>query len=340
MRKFFTTIVVRCSIVSLCILIGYGIYALISMRSPYVPNANQDQKFAINPGERSEDVAKKLQDRHLVKDAFLFSLYGRLSGLSSRIQAGEYVLDPGMNALEIFDAITTTVSAKEHEITVIEGWTLQEIALYLEKEGISPREVFLESLKNIATERYSFLAGKKTPSLEGYLFPDTYRIFEDSTPEEVIGKMLDNFDRKYTVSMRKDTRSENRSIHDIVTIASILEGEVQTDEDRAMVAGIFYRRLAKGMPLQSDATVNYVTGKSRTQPSFDDLEVDSRYNTYKYKGLPPGPIGNPGLSSLMAAIYPKKNEYLFFLTTREGKVIYSKDYEEHLTNKRKYLSNN
>ena len=149
--------------------------------------------------------------------------------------------------------------------------------------------------------------------------------------------MLDNFEVKFTDQMKEDAKNGNMSIYEIVTLASIIEKEVRTEEDRKIVAGIFYDRLNNNVGLQSDATVNYVTGKQALQPSADDIEVDSPYNTYKYRGLPPGPISNPSLSAIKAAIYPEKSDYFYFLTKQDGTTVFSKTYEEHLENKRKFL---
>ncbi len=170
------------------------------------------------------------------------------------------------------------------------------------------------------------------------MFPDTYRIFKNATAQDIIEKMLDNFDQKISSELRTEISKQNKSIFDIITLASIVEKELSADEDRAIAADIFYRRMEIGMPLQSDATVNYVTGKKETRPSVDDTHTDSLYNTYQNRGLPPGPISNPGLSAIKAVIYPKANNYYYFLTTEEGDVIYSRTNDEHAENKAKYLN--
>ena len=137
--------------------------------------------------------------------------------------------------------------------------------------------------------------------------------------------------------MREEIKKQGKTIFEVVSLASIIEREVPNDEDKKMIADIFLKRLNIGMALQSDATINFITGKGMTQPTYDDLKIDSLYNSYLYPGLPPGPISNPGLSSIEAVIYPISNNYYFFLTTKEGEVIYSVDYDEHLRNKAKYL---
>ena len=149
--------------------------------------------------------------------------------------------------------------------------------------------------------------------------------------------MLSNFDKKFSTEIKNDIRNSGRTIHEIVTLASIVEREVPKDQDRILVYDIFLRRLKKNMALQADSTVNYATGKSSPQASLSDISLDSPYNTYKYRGLPAGPIGNPSLSSLMAAIYPEQNPYLYFLTEKDGRVHYSETFEEHKKKKNLYL---
>ena len=184
---------------------------------------------------------------------------------------------------------------------------------------------------------YDFLLSKpRNLDLEGYLFPDTYRIFRDASIKDVVQRTLNNFDQKLTPELRNEIERQGKTIHDIITLASILEKEVSTDYDRAMVADIFYKRIKIGMPLQADSTVNYVTGKSESRSTIIDTKTDDPYNTYKYKGLPPGPICNPSLSAIKAAIYPKANNYYYFLTTPDGQVIYSQTHDQHVAAKAKY----
>ncbi|MFA6525976.1 MAG: endolytic transglycosylase MltG [Candidatus Buchananbacteria bacterium] len=234
--------------------------------------------------------------------------------------------------------------SRERKMTIIEGWRLKDISAYLEREGIVEENKFLEAAKiSNWRDEYIFLKDPKIKSLEGFLYPDTYNIFTDVTAEDIIKKLLDEFDDKVTDKMRADLKAQNRSLFDVVILASILEREISNkpafDSDRAIVADIFWKRLSIGMGLQSDATVNYITGKTSTRPTLKDLEIDSPYNTYKYRGLPPGPINNPSLASLMAVIYPAKNDYYYFLTDETGKAYFAKTYEEHLSNIRKYLDN-
>lgn len=300
--------------------------------------------FTIVSGQGVNDIAAALKTQNLIRSSFWFRVYVYLDGSGSQLIAGSYYLRQNMSTREMVKVLTGGVPAPEEQITIKEGWDVSDIAAYLDEKGVLTADAFVtaasvaDSRDIIPDKTYDFLGGRPAgQGLEGFLFPDTYRVFDDATSAQIIAKMLDNFDTKFTGQMRQDTTQGNMSIYEIVTLASIIEKEVRTDADRKIAAGIFYDRLNLGVALQSDATVNYVTGKQALQPTNDDLAVDNRYNTYKYKGLPPGPICNPSLSSMMAAIYPTKTDYFYFLTKPDGSTVFSKTYEEHLENKRKYL---
>jgi UPF0755 protein len=318
------------------------------------PSSDATEKvFVIAKGERVSEISQRLKEQNFIKNEFIFECYAWLQNLGSKFQAGEYKLRQNMSLAEIVKILTSGKSVEERDIKIIEGWNNREIADYLEKEGVIDKDDFLKITMNQESEiaNYEFLKDRpEGATLEGYLFPDTYRIYkeipqdlrgekdaETALADHIIGKMLDNFDKKLTAGLREEIVRQKKTIFEIVTIASILEKEVKSDEDRAMVADIFWRRLEAGMPLQADSTVNYVTGKSNVRASVDDLQIDSPYNTYKYKGLPKGPISNPGLGAIKAAIYPKSNDFWYFLTTDDGKVIYAKNFDEHKANKAKYL---
>jgi len=232
----------------------------------------------------------------------------------------------------------------EKTIKILEGWTNQEIGQYLEQAGLGTSEEFSQTARR-APKEFSFLQDKPpTADLEGYLFPDTYRVYATSTLNEVLVKLLDNFDQKLSPALRLEIKAQGKTIYEIITMASIIEKEApfdyQTNDDRAarLISGIFWGRLKIGQALQSDATLSYIFNDKNPQHRGSELEVDSPYNTYKYRGLPPGPICNPSLWAIKAAIYPLASNYNYFLTTLDGsQVIYAKTYDEHRQNKYKYL---
>ena len=295
--------------------------------------------FKIEPGEGVNKISANLQNYGLIKNNLIFKAYVFLIGSKSKLLAGEHELNANMNIINIVKSLSTNEDkAKEKKITIIEGWGAKEIADYLEKQQLAKSEEFLKAMK-IEDWRsgYDFLSGVKAKTVEGFLFPDTYRVFADASVDDIIKKMLDNFDKKLTDKMREDIIVQKKDIFEIITMASIIEREGLSDGDKKMIADVFWKRLEIGMGLQSDATVNYITGKNKTRPSVADTQINSPYNTYKYRGLPPGPISNPGLVAIEAAIYPAKNDYLFFLTDKDGQAIFAKIYEEHQENIRKYL---
>lgn len=298
----------------------------------------------IVPKTGFRGIAQQLDDAKLVRNRYMFELIVLLAGLSKDLKAGTYELSPSMSSTAIAKALTKQAAPVEVTLTIPEGWTNVQIGSYLETRGIGTVEEFMsatnatDSRTILPDDQFDFLSDKpSTATLQGYLFPDTYRVYPNATPTDVIKKMLDNFRVKVTANLRSQISAQGRTLFDVLTLASIVEREARTDADRRMVADIFWRRIAMDMPLQSDATVNYVTGKSLLRPSGTDLETDSLYNTYKYKGLPPGPIGNPGVASITAVVNPTANSYLFFLTDASGVAHYAATYEEHLANVQRYL---
>lgn len=317
----------------------YAIYALYVWFWP-VP-ISEKIIVHIPPGQRGSQTLELLSEKKVIRSPFLAGVYLLMTGQEGRLQAGDYSFEGTLTLRSIIHTLTNTRQyALEVSLTFREGITGEDMMQYLREQEHSAASTFIAAMRTIPVGRYPFLADiPANGTLEGFLFPDTYRVFPNATASDIIQGMLENFDHKLTHEMRAEIARQKRTIFDVVTLASIVEKEVSNDEDRAIVAGIFYKRMEEGMRLQSDATVNYITGKGLTQPSYNDLEADSPYNTYRHGGLPPGPIGNPGLSAIKATIYYKETPYLFFLTTREGAAIYSKTYDEHLENKRKYLSN-
>lgn len=301
--------------------------------------------FTINAGEGVRTVSDKLKQQNLIVSEQAWTLYVILTGRRSALLAGVYTLNPSMTGREIATLLADgKVDINEVEVKILEGWTAKQIAAELEKKNVVAAKDFLTAVattdsRSILPETYyAFLTDKPTTAdLEGYLFPDTYRFFEKSTAAQVLKKFLDNFGQKITASMQAATKANGRTLFETVIMASILEAELRTDTDRAKAADLFWRRLDIGMALQSDATVNYVTGKGRAQPSIADTQVDSPYNTYKYPGLPPGPIGNPGVSALRAAVNPSPNPYFYYLNAPDGTTYFAETYAQHLANKAKYL---
>lgn len=329
----------------ICLVVIIGFVYVMNRISVPASSSSETLTFTIVKGQGVKEIASTLKEAGLITDRNIFYFYIFVSRDDKKLQAGEYLLARNLNMIELVNKLVKgEVGLNERLITVIEGWNTREIAEYLEKQGLFTQDEFLLAGQTTDTrtilpdQTYDFLKDKPADQgLEGYLFPDTYLVFRDASADEVVGKMLDNFDQKFTSEIRAKIASQGKTIYETVTLASIVEKEVRIAEDRKIAAGIFLNRLAMGKPLESDATVNYITGKSLLQPTYEDIGVDSPYNTYKYAGLPPSPICNPSLESIQSVIEPTDSDYLYFLTKPDGSTVFSKTYEEHLANKEKYL---
>jgi len=326
--------------------LGQGIYL------PKEHGSETQTLFSIEKGEGLRDIAFNLEKHGLIKSKLLFEFYAFLRGSVRNLQAGKYNLTASMNTPQILSKLTQGDTIKE-KITIIEGWNLRDIGWYFENKGMFQAEELFEVAGFPAvdysraadlpqprdfSDEFEFLKEKpEKVSLEGYLFPDTYEIVPEIEIGEIVRKMLQNFDEKITSELREEITSQGRTLFEVIIMASILEKEVKTYEDRQITAGILWKRLRLGWPLQVDATLTYLTGKESLNLTKEDLKIDSPYNTYKYYGLPIGPICNPGLESIRAAVYYKDSPHWYYLTTPEGETIFSETLEEHNIARFKYL---
>lgn len=302
--------------------------------------------FVINPGETANDVATNLQEAGLIDDVRLFLNYLRFYGLDSELEAGTFRINPQMTVADLAVRLTQA-HAEEIELRFLEGWRSEEMANYL--SVTTPAAIdggrFLEIVQRrrpFDLAKYEFLAvHPPEASLEGFLFPDTYRVPLDADAAYVVDLMLRTFGRRVTPQMREAYAGHGLSVREAVTLASIVERETPMAEERPLVAAVFYNRLAAGMRLQADPTVQYAVGYDAVTGSWwksplseADLKLDSPYNTYQVEGLPPGPIANPGLAALEAVARPAVTTALYFVADcdREGAHLFSETYEEHLRN--------
>jgi len=299
-------------ILILLILGGFFIFSVWQViQLPKEIGATEEKIFSIERGQSFSQIADNLEKEGLIKDSFNFKLYAFSQGYARSLQAGEYLLSPSMTLPEIVGKIVSGDTA-QITVTIPEGFTVKQIE---ERTGLS-------------------LPGE---DLEGFLFPDTYQFSANVSGQEVVDKMRENFNRKLTDEMREEIERQEKTIFEIITMASMIEKEVRTPEDKKLVSGVLWKRLEIDMPLQVDATIVYITGKQTTRVSLQDLQIDSPYNTYKYQGLPIGPICNPGLESIIAAIYPQENQYWYYLSAPDGTTHFSRTLEEHNIAKVKYL---
>ncbi|RJX27985.1 MAG: endolytic transglycosylase MltG [Dethiobacter sp.] len=283
------------------------------------------QEINIPFNSSTAHVAAILQQEGIIKSGLVFRLYARYKGYDQKLQAGSYLLFPGMPLEEILDKLQQGVIwEKGLRFTIPEGFTVEQIAARLEKEGLAEKEAFLNAcLEYDREELFDFPEavppGVKYP-LEGYLFPDTYEIREGLTAEEIAAVMLRRFNEVFHEAFRLRASELGFSVHEVVTIASLVEKEARVPLERPLISAVFHNRLQSNyMPfLQSCATVQYVLGETRPFLTYQDLEVDSPYNTYLYPNLPPGPIASPGREALEAALYPADVNYLYFVYKEDG----------------------
>ena len=304
-------------------------------------------------------MAAQLQAEGLIKDARLFEAYVRASGLAGRLQAGTYTLSPHLTPVQIAEALLHSRPASI-ALTVPEGWRLEQIADGLRASGVMEGAAYrkivetgdLSGLDADAPDRYSFLEERPAgATLEGYLFPDTYELLVDqATPEALVRRQLDAFAERVLPRYRKyaEGTSKPLTLHQALTLASIVEREAGVDADRPMIAGVYLNRLAQKMRLEADPTVQYAmgfqpqTGQWWKSPVFleEYNKVVSPYNTYLNAGLPPGPIANPSLKSIEAALNPTQHDYLYFMAVGDGsgRHAFARTFAEHLENVRRYQS--
>ena len=302
---------------------------------PVNPDSHETITFMVQKGWGDDEIANNLQRLGIIRSSYFFKLYAVLSLKHSGLQAGEYNLSPRMSAYQIANKMAQGDVIKDRVI-ILEGWDTQDIGKYLESKNICKQDYFISLTKKDYSDEFYFLTDKpKDNGLEGYLFPDTYEISRGESCEDILSAMLANFDQKLTPALRAEIVSQKKSIFDIITMASLIEKEVKGLDDKKVVSGILWKRIAIGMPLQLDSTINYITNKSDPSVTIKDTKIDSPYNTYKYRGLPKGPISNPGIDSITAAIYPKQTNYLYYLS--DGKTIFSETLEQHNAAKAKYL---
>jgi len=314
------------------------VFALMWYKSMLSPRNVADTvfvEFDITGGSTARELALNLQDQGIIKNQFAFRLYAKLSGNDNKIKAGKYYLSPSMSPEEILDKLVKGESINEDiKVTIPEGSTLKTIAKIFSEKGLVSQEEFLNALDiDKFKDKYSFLREfPQDTTLEGFLFPDTYLMPPGKSAEFYIDVLLKRFEDIYfnkVDSVIKENKIE-LTPYQVVTLASIVEGEAKLEEERPVIAGVFHNRLRIGMPLQSCATVAYALGEHKEVLSLDDLEIDSPYNTYKNNGLPPGPIGAPGLSSMLAVANPAKVDYLYFVAKGDGSHIFSVTFDDHL----------
>ena len=320
MKKTFAALVAAAVVV----LVAFGSYEYYRSRVERVPDEAVTRTVVVPPGHTTAEIADLLAEEGLVADRRAFVWYCRFNGLDGKLQAGEYVLnsDAGIPALA-----ATLAAGRVHVVrfTVPEGYDKKKTARVVAAAGICTADEFLA-----ACERGDPEGRVPIRDLEGYLFGDTYELSADAGADDVVAVMLDRFFEVMGPAELGRVEKTGRTLQDVVTLASVVEREALLDEERPIVASVFYNRLARGMRLESCATVIYALGGDVERLTVQDLKVDSPYNTYIHAGLPPGPICSPGRASLEAALEPADTDYLFFVSNGDGSHTFSETFGGHL----------
>ena len=317
--------------------IGAGIilftllYTAVQLYAP-LPIGNKNIEIQIPAGATFRQAAEIFESAHAIRNKTFFLAVGRLTGTDRKIRAGYYSIYKSMNLLDLF-RILRKGQIIEYAITIVEGDSLREISQKLVDKDIVSKDDFME----LATdEGYLSAYDIDAPSLEGYLFPDTYRIPKGMDPDEVIGMMINKMREKFSGKLRARAAEIDMSERDVLTLASIIEKEAIIDKDRPLISAVYHNRLKKKMLLQADPTTIYGVKSSRERITFKDLRRKTAYNTYIIKGLPPGPIASPGLKSIIAALYPARVPYLYFVSNNDCTHHFSVTAREHLAAVRAY----
>ena len=338
---------VMLSVAAVVVVLAIIVGGYISMLGPVDARNGKTKEVFIEEGSYLPQIAHILKENDLIKNEFAFKVYVRLKGKATDLRAGYYSLSQKYPAYQIVKALVKGGSSKSAMITIKEGYDLNRIGKLFEKQGIFTKKEFLEEIKEnkkFYKKNYKFL--KSVPKdreyiLEGYLYADTYDIYQKATPRDAIMKMLDRFDQEWTDEYQKRADELGLTVDQVVTMASLVEREGILDKELPVIASVFYNRIKIDMPLQSCATLQYIYQDYQFSFSESQKNIDSPYNTYKYPGLPAGPISNFRSAALKAALYPADSDYLYFCTKNDGTGAnaFAKSYKEHQKNIEKYSKN-
>ena len=304
----------------------------------FVPPSKEKvwKEIEVTEGMSFKAIAAELREEGIIRYRGYFELIGRLQGISRKVRMGYYGLSTNMSLWEVLDSFRKG-KIIEYEIVIPEGYNLYQIGWTLSGTPLlSDPQEFISLVKN---KKYVHSLGIDADTLEGYLFPDTYFLPKGIKLEDIPKKMVQRYSVVFTDSLRKRAKELGFTEHQIITLASIVEKEAKLESERKLIAAVYINRLKKGMKLQADPTTVYGTKAWITKVTSQDLKRRSPYNTYIHKGLPPGPIANPGEGAILASLYPEKVDYLFFVAQGDGSHFFSKDYGSHEKAIGRYRSN-
>ena len=290
-------------------------------------------QLVVPKGSTFSEIAGLLAGAGVIDNVFAFRLLGRLRHAAADVHAGEFRFPAHQTQSEILSQLQTGGAQIATWVTIPEGYTSREIAQRLAEDGFGPAEALL----NVFQHDSIVVGGVKTPNLEGYLFPSTYLIPSGSGPQAIAKIMTDEFQRQLPADAAARARSLHVSVPQAITLASLVEREAKIDSERPLMAGVYYNRLRFRMPLEVDATIEYIFPEHKTAITNADLAIESPYNTYKRLGLPPTPIASPGRPSILAAFHPQPSQYLYYISKSDGHSVFAKTLQQHNANVARYL---
>jgi UPF0755 protein len=291
------------------------------------------RRFVIHEGQPFASVVDSLHSQGIIPNRFYFTVAAKITGAARDVQAGRYAIPNGLSYFELLDFFVEGKAERQIEVALYGGISVKGAAARVAAKLDVEKETFL-ALANDPTFLRSI--GFEGNSIEGWLLPDFYRFYPEARASDVIEEMYANFRRFYDDTLQRRTLDIGMTERQIVTLASIVQGETRDSAEMRVIAGVYHNRLEKGMKLQACPTIQYLKGGTYDRLLYRDFEIESPYNTYKYFGLPPGPINNPGKNAIMAALYPNKHNYLYFVATPEGKNDFSATLSEHNRKAKKY----
>lgn len=328
-KKFITTVIV---LIGLLVIVSWLLWGGATIK--------KSGELTISSGEAAQQVWRNVVEEGFTSSTIPWRYYAWRQEAAAALQAGKYHIEKEETVAQVIARLKAGDTVPDElGITFPEGFTLEQMASRTAVKGLGTVDEYI----TVATpqnfrDQHEFLQNlPASRSLEGYLFPDTYQVFDDDSARDVIARQLATFDAKMTEELRAEAQGAGRTLDQVVIMASIIEREVLTDDDMAIVAGVLWQRLDDGVGLGADATVRYALEKWDGALTVQDLATNSPYNTRRYRGLPPGPISNPGLRALVAATRPEESEYYYYLSAPDGRTYFAKTNDEHNANKAKYL---
>ena len=317
--------------IAISVLSGMLVYYAIILLWPQ-SNIDDAVSISISKGSTLIDISTELYNKKVIKNRSSFILAVKMLGYEKDIPAGKFNIDNVSTNYSLVNKLINSVNVSK-KVTILEGWSINEIAEKLHSSLKIDKKSFLNASNNKALlDKWDI----KSNSFEGYLFPNTYQFAEDVSPIKIIDKMVSEYKKNVTKKMYDRMSKINLNENEVLTLASIIEGEAIYDSERPTISGVYHNRLKKGMRLQADPTIQYIIDDSPRRLLNKDLKIKSPYNTYLNHGLPPGPINNPGLESIKAALYPEEIDFLYFVAKGDGYHTFSKTEKEHNKAKRAF----